>query len=160
MTMPFSGSQLMRPAMLFALLWWTAPALHAQDKDDLDMVRHQSFSTPDEFAHYHGVGNNENVLRSKHHNVIAEYNPLSLFLKGALLGYQKIVSQQLARQCPYEISCSNFSKLAIQEYGVLKGVFIGADRILRCNRIGLEDVSPLNIDPANGHIIDSPNMYR
>jgi len=162
MSISFSGSFLIRPVFVGMLLWVAAPVLYGQDRlsEDLALVSRQTFSTPDEFAHYHGTGNNDKILQSKHHNIVAEYNPLSLFLKGALLGYQKIVSQQLARQCPYEISCSNFSKQAIQEFGVFKGVFIGADRILRCNRIGLEDVSPLNIDPANGFIIDSPNMYR
>jgi putative component of membrane protein insertase Oxa1/YidC/SpoIIIJ protein YidD len=128
--------------------------------EDLTLIRNQRFSSPDEFAHYHGAANNEKALQNKHHNVIAQYNPISLVLKGALLGYQKILSRQLARNCPYEISCSNFSKQSIREFGVLKGVFISADRILRCNRIAFEDVSPLNINPATGRIIDSPNMYR
>ena len=115
---------------------------------------------PDEFAHYHGAGNNEAALQNRHSGVIAQYNPVSLVLKGALLGYQKLVSEQLARSCPYEITCSNFSKLAIQHFGIFKGLFISADRILRCNRIGLLDVSPVSIDPDTGGIIDSPNMYR
>jgi putative component of membrane protein insertase Oxa1/YidC/SpoIIIJ protein YidD len=135
--------------------------LAAQDnQDDIQLVQAQDFTRAGEFDHYHGAANNERVLTNRHHNVIAQYNPVSLVLKGALLGYQKLVSQQLARGCPYEITCSNFSKLAIQEYGILKGVFISADRILRCNRIGLLDVSPLSINPATGAIIDSPNMYR
>jgi putative component of membrane protein insertase Oxa1/YidC/SpoIIIJ protein YidD len=127
---------------------------------DLRLIGARNFGTPDEFAHYHGAGNSEQVLQSRHHSFIAVYNPLSLALKGALLGYQKLVSEELARSCPYEITCSNFSKQSIREYGIFKGVFISADRILRCNRIALLDVSPLNINPATGAIIDSPNMYR
>lgn len=132
----------------------------SDDPTDLILIRDQHFSDAGEFAHYHGAGNNEQVLQNRHHNVIAQYNPVSLVLKGVLLGYQKLVSEQLARSCPYEITCSNFSKQAIQEFGILKGVFISADRILRCNRIGLLDVSPLSIDPATGRIIDPPNLYR
>jgi putative component of membrane protein insertase Oxa1/YidC/SpoIIIJ protein YidD len=136
-------------------------AAHANDFDfDLQLIRDQHFSAPGEFAHYHGTGNSEQALQSRHTHFIDRYNPVSLVLKGALLGYQKLVSEQLARSCPYQITCSNFSKQAIQEFGIFKGVFISADRILRCNRIGLLDVSPLNIDPATGAIIDSPNMYR
>jgi putative component of membrane protein insertase Oxa1/YidC/SpoIIIJ protein YidD len=127
---------------------------------DMQLVRGERFSRPDEFSHYHGAGNNEQILRNRHHNVIAEYNPVALVLKGALLGYQKIVSEQLARSCPYEISCSNFSKQAIQQFGVIKGVFISADRILRCNRIALLDISPLNINPSTGAIIDPLALYR
>lgn len=144
--------------LFFPLLF--ALSVRAQTAEDLALVKGQNFTTPDEFAHYHGPVNNEKALQNKHHNVIAQYNPVSLILKGALLGYQKILSQQLARNCPYEISCSNFSKQAIREFGVFKGVFISAGRILRCNRIGYEDVSPLSINPATGRIIDSPNMYR
>jgi len=149
---------MIRVSFFIILLW--AVSAQAQTTEDLALVRGQHFTSPDEFAHYHGSANNEKALQNKHHNIIAQYNPVSLILKGALLGYQKILSQQLARNCPYEISCSNFSKQAIREFGIFKGVFISADRILRCNRIGYEDVSPLSINPATGRIIDSPNMYR
>ena len=153
--MPFAKLLFILPALLFVL------SSKAQNgAEDLMLIRNQSFSSPDEFAHYHGPANNEKALQNKHRNVIAQYNPVSLVLKGALLGYQKILSQQLARNCPYEISCSNFSKQSIREFGVLKGVFISADRILRCNRIAFEDVSPLSINTTTGRIIDSPNMYR
>ena len=135
--------------------------LRAQDnRNDLELIRDRDFSDPHAFDHYRGKGNNEKWLQNKHRNFLAQYNPVSLLLKGALLGYQKLVSQQLARQCPYEITCSNFSKQAIQEYGIFKGLFISADRILRCNRIGLMDVHPININPLNGAIIDPPNLYR
>ncbi len=127
---------------------------------DLQLIAGRHFGNPDEFAHYHGAGNSEAALQNRHSGAIARYNPVALVLKGALLGYQKLVSEQLARSCPYEMTCSNFSKQAMQEFGLFKGLFISADRILRCNRIGLLDVSPLSINPATGAIIDSPNMYR
>jgi uncharacterized protein len=145
------------PVLFLAL----SPGASAQAAaGDLQLIGDRQFGAPGEFAHYHGAGNNEQALHNRHTNFIAQYNPVSLVLKGALLGYQKIVSEQLARSCPYEITCSNFSKQSIQEFGIFKGVFISADRILRCNRIGLLDVSPLSINPATGAIIDSPNMYR
>ncbi|HEY4063332.1 MAG TPA: membrane protein insertion efficiency factor YidD [Puia sp.] len=143
-----------------ALLLTAGLGASAQTAGDLRLVGDRHFGSPDEFAHYHGAGNSEQVLQNRHQSFIAQYNPVSLVLKGALLGYQKLVSEQLARSCPYEITCSNFSKQSIRDYGIFKGVFISADRILRCNRIALLDVSPLNINPASGAIIDSPNMYR
>lgn len=127
---------------------------------DLQLIRSQHFSDPGEFAHYRGAGNTEHALENRRHSFIARYNPVSLVLKGSLFAYQKIVSRQLARQCPYEITCSNFSKLAIEEFGIFKGIFISADRIMRCNRIGLLDVPPLSVNPATGAIIDPPNLYR
>lgn len=158
---------MMRTLLLLLLLLAIIPCVRAQsapyanDLDfDLRLIRDKQFSAPGEFAHYHGTGNSEQALNNRHTQFFDRYNPVSLVLKGALLGYQKLVSEQLARSCPYQITCSNFSKQAIQEFGIFKGVFISADRILRCNRIGLLDVSPLNIDPSTGAIIDSPNMYR
>lgn len=91
---------------------------------------------------------------------LARYNPVSLALTGAMLGYQQLMSKQLARSCPYQLSCSNFSKQAIEQFGVVKGVFLSADRIMRCNRIGLLDVSPVDMNPADGLVIDSLSRYR
>src|SRR5258708_7342814 len=54
--------------------------------EDMALVRNQRFSKADEFAHYHGPTNNEKALQNKHRSVIAQYNPVSLVLKGALLG--------------------------------------------------------------------------
>jgi putative component of membrane protein insertase Oxa1/YidC/SpoIIIJ protein YidD len=151
-----------RMVIFFTTLFLLAASLsYGQEvQEDLQMIRDRDFSDPGEFAHYHGAGNSVRPLNSRQHNFIAQYNPVTLLLKGVLLGYQTVVSEQLARHCPYEITCSNFSKQAIEEFGVFKGVFISADRILRCNRIGLLDVHPLSINPRTGAIIDSPNMYR
>jgi len=35
--------------------------------------------------------------------------------------------------CKFYPSCSNYTYQAIAKYGVLKGVYLGAKRILRCN---------------------------
>ncbi len=35
--------------------------------------------------------------------------------------------------CRYEVSCSEYTKQSIDEYGVLKGVGMGFKRILSCN---------------------------
>jgi len=157
-------------AWLLILLLPAASSLHAQqgqgltkagyDPEDLRLIGGRQFTDAGEFAHYHGAGNNEQPLENRHRSFIARYNPVTLVLKGGLLGYQKLVSQQLARRCPYGITCSNFSKQAMEELGIFKGLFISADRILRCNRIGLLDVHPLSIDPATGAIVDPPNLYR
>src|ERR1700733_11066256 len=102
--------------ILSALLLATASRLCAQSVQpgeatapipvsDLQLIGQRQFTAPGEFAHYHGAGNSEQTLKNRHTNFIAQYNPVSLVLKGALLGYQKLVSEQLARSCPYEITC-------------------------------------------------------
>lgn len=35
--------------------------------------------------------------------------------------------------CRYEISCSEYTKLAIKEKGTVKGIALGFKRILTCN---------------------------
>jgi putative component of membrane protein insertase Oxa1/YidC/SpoIIIJ protein YidD len=134
--------------------------VYTERLEDLRLVRVERFSSPDEFAQYRGPNNSNKPLQVRSSHFIARYNPVLLALKGAMLLYQRALSEQLAKKCPYEITCSNFSKLSIQEFGVLKGVFIGADRLLRCNRIGLLDIHPVNINPLSGQIIDPPNLYR
>lgn len=47
--------------------------------------------------------------------------------------------------CIFEPSCSHYTEEAIKEYGFLKGIMLGAWRILRCNpwnRGGFDPVKP------------------
>ncbi len=47
--------------------------------------------------------------------------------------YQKHISFSLGKNCIYTPSCSQYTIDAINEYGVIKGCFMGFFRILRCN---------------------------
>lgn len=132
----------------------------AQSADDLALIRLQPDAASQNNGYYARPLNNRAVLQTQRHTVVAKYNPVTLMLKGTMFVYQHVISPQLSRGCPYEITCSNFSKLSIQEYGVVKGVFLSADRILRCNRIGILDVHPLDINEKNGKISDPPNKYQ
>ena len=123
------------------------------------LLADRDFQNSAAFAQYRGAGNSTRAVQFRRRSWAATYNPVSLVLKGAMLGYQRLMSQQLARTCPYQITCSNFSKQAIEQYGLVKGVFLSADRIMRCNRIGLLDVPQLNVNPADGTIIDSLSRY-
>jgi uncharacterized protein len=46
--------------------------------------------------------------------------------------YQKYISANRPQKCKYYPSCSNYTLLAIEEFGV-KGVFMSAWRLVRCN---------------------------
>jgi uncharacterized protein len=135
-------------------VWAQAPAL------DRQLLADRDFQNSAAFAQYRRPGNSDRAVQYRRQTWLAKYNPVSLALKGALLGYQRLMSQQLARSCPYQLTCSNFSKQAIEEYGIVKGVFLSADRIMRCNRIGLLDVPQMDISPTDGTIIDSLSRYR
>ncbi len=86
------------------------------------------------------------------------YNPVSLLFGGMLFVYQSVISSQISADCPYEISCSNFSKQSIQQFGLLKGVPISADRLTRCSKIAIKDLHPLRIN-EEGMIVDSTSYY-
>ena len=127
-------------------------------KDDFALIKNQY--TGGGTAYYQWPGNDTRIIETHHTNALVKYNPVTLVLKGAMAAYQQAISPQLSRHCPYEITCSNFSKQAIQEFGIVKGVFLSADRILRCNRIGVLDTDPLDFNETNGTITDAPNKYR
>jgi uncharacterized protein len=47
--------------------------------------------------------------------------------------YQMILSPAVPTQCRYYPSCSEYTRQALLQKGVFKGLFAGAWRILRCN---------------------------
>ncbi|AYF97830.1 membrane protein insertion efficiency factor YidD [Protaetiibacter intestinalis] len=65
-----------------------------------------------------------------------------------LRGYRAVISPLYGDVCRYYPSCSAYTLGAIQQHGVVKGVGLGAWRILRCHpwaRGGIDDV------PASRH---------
>ena len=53
--------------------------------------------------------------------------------KKLLLFYKKYVSGTIHAACIYTPTCSMYTLDAIENYGVIRGIFMGAKRILRCN---------------------------
>ena len=47
--------------------------------------------------------------------------------------YQHYAPDEIRLKCVFEPSCSEYMILAVQKYGVMKGVIKGADRLLRCH---------------------------
>ena len=47
--------------------------------------------------------------------------------------YQKFISPGLGKKCKYYPSCSEYTKQAVDKYGIIKGSILGMYRILRCN---------------------------
>lgn len=48
--------------------------------------------------------------------------------------YQKI-SKMFPSKCRYYPSCSEYTRQAIEKYGLLGGIFIGLLRIIKCNQL-------------------------
>lgn len=57
--------------------------------------------------------------------------------------YQKHISKYLGRNCKYYPTCSEYTKQAIEKYGVMKGSFYGIKRIIRCNPFSKGGYDPL-----------------
>ena len=47
--------------------------------------------------------------------------------------YQKFAPESIRRKCRFEPSCSEYMILAIEKYGLKKGLSKGIDRLRRCN---------------------------
>lgn len=47
--------------------------------------------------------------------------------------YQKNISQSLGKRCIYYPTCSEYTKQAVDKYGIIKGNILGIIRILKCN---------------------------
>ena len=46
-------------------------------------------------------------------------------------------------KCKYYPTCSEYTKLAIEKYGVFKGICLGIKRILKCNPFSKGGYDPL-----------------
>ena len=60
--------------------------------------------------------------------------------------YQKNISAWLVHKnimCKYYPTCSEYTKQAIEKYGVFKGIRLGIWRILRCNPFSKGGYDPL-----------------
>ena len=47
--------------------------------------------------------------------------------------YQVFISPLLGRHCRFYPSCSSYTYKAIKKHGLLKGVFLGGKRLLKCH---------------------------
>ena len=75
----------------------------------------------------------------------------SLFKKLFILpvrAYQLLLSPLLGSNCRYQPTCSNYMIQAIEEWGVLQGVWLGLKRIFRCHPWGPHGHDPVPKRPG------------
>lgn len=92
---------------------------------------------------------------------VSHFNPLEtselkLAATGLIRLYQKFISSQDGPSCNFTPTCSHFGMACIQEYGMLRGILLTADRLIRCN--GLQSThyhkdlkTGKNIDPISDY---------
>lgn len=50
-----------------------------------------------------------------------------------LFGYRNLLSPLLPQACRFYPTCSAYAEQAIEKHGVVKGIFFGLKRIVRCH---------------------------
>lgn len=79
---------------------------------------------------------------------------------GALYFYQNVLSKHISADCLYTPGCSEFSKQAIREFGLLKGIVLSVDRVNRCNRIAGIDLKHYDVDKNTNRYPDPVSKYK
>ena len=144
---------LIAASSIVILLLFTGVCYSQTGSGDLQLIHDTNFNKPEyERRHIH-------FLASKSSNPVVKYNPVTLFFGGLMYFYQAALSPQISAECRFGLSCSNFSKSAIHEFGLIKGIAMSADRIMKCNRIAVMDARPGDYN-SNFRIIDTPAKYR
>ncbi|MCH8332010.1 MAG: membrane protein insertion efficiency factor YidD [Bacteroidetes bacterium] len=139
-------------SFLIISLTLISTSLFAQNKAK-DLLLIGSYEPETAVEYYNDeYGNDALFVRSKRTGFI------SYTLGGLMFLYQNLVSPQMSSGCQYQLSCSNFSKQAIHEFGWLKGVMLSADRLMRCNSMSLSE-HPQHLKTSSG-VVDEPGQYR
>jgi uncharacterized protein len=69
---------------------------------------------------------------------------LKQFSQKLISFYQKYISIFLKKNtCVFFPSCSEYAKQAIGKYGIIKGIFLGVRRILRCHPWQKNHIDPV-----------------
>ena len=58
--------------------------------------------------------------------------------------YQKHISKLFGSKCRFYPTCSEYTKQAIDKYGIIKGIFKGFLRIIKCNPLSNGGVDKLD----------------
>lgn len=86
-------------------------------------------------------------------------NPAGLILRGAIRGYQLLISPVLPPHCRFSPSCSAYALEAVSRFGPLTGAWMAVRRILRCHPWGGQGFDPVP-SPADPNPADNSHCCR
>ncbi len=62
---------------------------------------------------------------------------------GLISFYQRAVSPYTPGTCRHTPTCSQYTKEAVERYGVLRGLWLGVRRLSRCRPMGTKGYDPV-----------------
>jgi putative membrane protein insertion efficiency factor len=80
--------------------------------------------------------------------------PLRLLLLGGIWLYRVSLSGWLGGQCRFVPTCSRYAEDAIRTHGAVRGSFMAAARVARCNPFGRGGLDPVP-EPSSRGAYDS-----
>lgn len=69
---------------------------------------------------------------------------MKLIILNIIKIYQKFISPIFPGKCRFYPTCSNYTYQAIEEYGCIKGLYLGIKRILKCHPFNEGGYDPLH----------------
>lgn len=132
----------MRVILFILLLSTFTLAAHAQiDSADIALIQQKETAYKPQ--------NHIRPYTHLHKSKWQTYNPINLAFSGLMFFYQNIISSQINAGCLYSPSCSEYAKDCIKQYGLIKGMFLAADRVQKCNRITLLGLDEKKLNQHN-----------
>lgn len=102
----------------------------------------------------------EKMIRSQREGDRLKSVPQGLPVHIALLAlrfYKTYLSFLFAGNCRFDPTCSQYAYLAIERFGVLRGIWLGLKRLLRCHplssRFGYDPVPESLLARENPHVV-------
>lgn len=137
----------------FLLSHISVKAQHIDYKKDIERIGTKlSEKHPDPYNRPYIYKNEPSVLK--------KINPVNIVFGATIYIYQNVFSRHISSRCLYTPSCSEFSKDAIREFGIVKGTFLSADRINRCSFFAAMDLKNRRLDPKTQQYPDPVSRYK
>ncbi|MCU0455243.1 MAG: membrane protein insertion efficiency factor YidD [Bacteroidales bacterium] len=129
------------------------PAQHPDIKTDMIAIKNKLSDVKND--HY-----KRSYIYEDEVSLVKKLNPLNAAFGGAMFVYQNVLSKHLSSGCLYTPTCSEFSKQAVREYGIIKGTLLSFDRLSRCNPLTAAGLKNISRDPKTNRYPDPVSDYK